>query len=421
MKHILVLAYQVSPTKGSEYAVAWNYITHMSRLHKLTVLYGVSGKHMGDCAEMEDYLSQHALPNVTMIAVKPNRMTNLLNWCNRHDILNYTFYFAYRNWHRQVYRLAKQLVCENSFDLIHLLGPIGYREPGYLWKLNLPYLWGPVGGVSNAPAQLRSFLPWKERTKLMIRAVLNNWQFSHSHRLHKVLDRCDLLLTATTKTKERFASYKYSLYLPENGITGVCRLKEDKFAHPFPLQLIFAGRIDGNKNLKLLLSALTRIKDSHSFFLHIVGDGPERSSLMAYAEKAGISPSLKWYGQVERTTVLDCFDQAHLHVITSLNEANPTVLWEAMTHGVPTLSLDHCGMHDTICDQCGFKIPIRNQRQVLDDLTETLRYCIDHPAILKEKAFGTLQCAKRYDWEKRIGFFNACYEKAIDHFTHPPV
>ena len=65
MKDILVLAYAVSPSKGSEYAVAWNYVTAMSCYHRLTVLYGTSGEHMGDTVEMERYLREHPVPNVT--------------------------------------------------------------------------------------------------------------------------------------------------------------------------------------------------------------------------------------------------------------------------------------------------------------------------------------------------------------------
>lgn len=48
MKNILVLCYQLSPTKGAEYSVAWNYAKNMSRNNRLTVIYGVSGQHLGD-------------------------------------------------------------------------------------------------------------------------------------------------------------------------------------------------------------------------------------------------------------------------------------------------------------------------------------------------------------------------------------
>ena len=56
MKDILVLAYAVSPIRGSEYSVAWNYVTQMSKYNRLTVLYGCAGEHMGDFEEMIDYI-----------------------------------------------------------------------------------------------------------------------------------------------------------------------------------------------------------------------------------------------------------------------------------------------------------------------------------------------------------------------------
>ena len=103
MKDILILAYQISPTKGSEYSVAWNYVTRMSKYNRLTVIYGVSGGHLGDCGEMKEYLKRNYFPNVKFICVSPNQKTNILNWCNRHNFFNYTFYWAYRSWQKQVY------------------------------------------------------------------------------------------------------------------------------------------------------------------------------------------------------------------------------------------------------------------------------------------------------------------------------
>ena len=33
---------------------------------------------------------------------------------------------------------------------------VGYREPGYLWKIEKPFVWGPIGGLENSPWR---FLP----------------------------------------------------------------------------------------------------------------------------------------------------------------------------------------------------------------------------------------------------------------------
>lgn len=75
-RKILVLAYTSSPTRGAEYAVAWNYITEMSADNELVVLYGMSGNHMGEISELEKYIAQNPFDNVRFIPVpataKPN-------------------------------------------------------------------------------------------------------------------------------------------------------------------------------------------------------------------------------------------------------------------------------------------------------------------------------------------------------------
>ena len=39
-KKILLVTYDISPYKGSEASVSWNYVFSMQHYHKLTVLYG---------------------------------------------------------------------------------------------------------------------------------------------------------------------------------------------------------------------------------------------------------------------------------------------------------------------------------------------------------------------------------------------
>ena len=148
-KTILVLAYSVSPIRGSEYSVGWNYIREMSKDHNLIVLYGLAGDHMGDLDEVALSSTCQSLPGVEWISVRPNWIANLLNTPNKNDFLVYSFYFAYRIWHSQAYRVALSIIKTGNVDLIHQVCPIGYREPGYLWKIPKPFIWGPIGGMDN--------------------------------------------------------------------------------------------------------------------------------------------------------------------------------------------------------------------------------------------------------------------------------
>lgn len=104
----------------------------------------------------------------------------------------------------------------------------------------------------------------------------------------------------------------------------------------------------------------------------------------------------------------------HLHIISSLSEANTTVIFEAMSCGVPTMSLDHCGMHDVICERCGIKIPVHSYRQVVRDMGAQLQHLIRNPHILKSLSDGVLQCVPAFRWENRIELFNELYDKAIE-------
>ena len=411
--NILVLAYLLSPNRGSEYSVAWNYVTHMSKRNNLTVLYGASGNHMGDCFEMENYIKLHPIPNLRLIPVYPNRWANLLNWPNRHNFFVYTFYYAYNVWHKQVYKVAKRLIREECFDLIHYVGMIGYREPGYLWKLGLPYIWGPISGTNNASLQLMKHMPIAGRIKLTFRSVVNMIQFHTKLRLKKALKSTDILLTATSENQYKFKNihHKDSICIPENCITGDVILNESKFINPEKYNIIIIGRLDANKSVGILLEALTQVKHKDLLHIEIVGDGPLKDILQQYAIKHDINSMITWHGQLPRVEAVKIFNSVHLHVITSISEGNPTTIWEAMSYGVPTMSFDHCGMHDIICNKCGVKIPIVKR---YEDCVALLAYNIDelleHPKRFYELAQGTIECACRYTWTERELFLNNLYD-----------
>lgn len=416
MKNILVLSYSISPSRGSEYSVAWNYVMHMSKYHRLTVVYGASGNHMGDVAEMIEFVHNHAMPNVRFIAVQPDKLARILNWPNRHGFLVYTFYYAYQRWHWQVYNQLLELLKTEHFDLIHYVGMIGYREPGYLWKLGLPYVWGPVSGANNAPRQLIKCMPLMGKIKHVFRSIANTIQFHTKRRLRQALKATDILLTATSENQRKFKEVhqKDSICIPENCITGDITLDETKFINPEKYHIIVIGTLDARKSVGIFLEALTLVRHYNLLHIDIVGDGPLRNTLQQYAIRHNLNEIITWHGQLPRTEAVKVFNSAHLHVITSVSEGNPTTIWEAMSHGVPTMSFDHCGMHDTICDKCGIKIPIvQRYKDCVAAVAQNIDNLLEHPERFCQLAKGTIKCAQRYTWNEREAFLNNLYNTLL--------
>lgn len=416
---VLVLAYMVSPSRGTEYAVAWNYIRTMRAHCDLTVLYGTAGPHMGDVDDFPEpnFLDCSAEGDVRFQFVAEPRVARWLNTLNRRGILTYSFYLAYRVWHRAALTEARKLLEREDFDLIHYVGPIGYREPGYLWQLPLPYVWGPIGGATSFPWHFRATMPLKGRLRLIARTLGNALQMRFSRRIDRALHRADALLTATTENQAIFARRKgvSSTYLPENGIDGAITLNTAKFPAT-PLQIAWVGSLEARKGFILLLEAVARLQTPAAVHVEIFGDGPLRGQLEARAVALGIDKQLFWHGRVARQQVLDGFDRAHLHVITGLNEANTTSVWEALGRSVPILSLDHCGMHDVVQPPYGIRVPISSIEDTIQAITHSLEQLITEAARLDTMARSCAEACDHYRIVHRPAVFLEAYRTAVARF-----
>ena len=69
-----------------------------------------------------------------------------------------SYYWFYKIWQKKAYALAEKLDKKENFDVIHQLNMVGYREPGFLWKIDKPFVWGPIGGTQNVPWHLFAVL-----------------------------------------------------------------------------------------------------------------------------------------------------------------------------------------------------------------------------------------------------------------------
>lgn len=409
----------ISPVRGSEYAVAWNYVETMRPHCDLTVLYGSAGPHMGDVDDFEapNFIDRSPQGDVAFHFVAQPRVAGWLNAFNRRGILTYSFYLAYRMWHRAALTAARRLVAAGKFDLVHFVGPIGYREPGYLWKLRLPYVWGPIGGATSFPWRLRAALPAKGRLRLIARTFGNALQLRFVPRIGRALRRADFLFTATTENQAIFARLKRvpSTYLPENGIEGAISLDERKFPVEM-MRIAWIGSLEARKGLSLLLEALARVRRKDAVRVDIIGDGPLREDLERLAENLEIDGRLVWHGRIPRAQVLELLDDANLHVITGLNEANTTSVWEALGRSVPVLALDHCGMHDVVRSPYGIRVPVTDIAGTVQGITDALDGLIDAPERLEAMARTCVIECERFRTAHRSKIVLAAYTSAIQRY-----
>src|SRR3954463_9598639 len=147
---ILVSAFAACPDRGSEYAVGWEWIQAIGAQHHVWAITMEASR-----GEIEEYIRQHptALSNVSFHYIFYKRSS-------KSGAIWYLFHFLrYLRWQRRCFALAKQLDSKIDFDIIHHLNGTGFREPGFLWKIGKPFVWGPMGGLHYFPLKFLGLLP----------------------------------------------------------------------------------------------------------------------------------------------------------------------------------------------------------------------------------------------------------------------
>ena len=104
-------------------------------------------------------------------------------------------------------------------------------------------------------------------------------------------------------------------------------------------KLVAMGRLVPAKQFDQLIQVFALLAEDHpEWTLHIYGEGPERENLERRAELVGYKDRIFFPGRTEEPWRV--LSQAQIFVLTSAYEGFPNVLLEAMTLGLPCVTVD---------------------------------------------------------------------------------
>ena len=109
---VLLLAYECSPYRGSEWAVGWGRLLQAVRAAETHVITAHANLADLDRARVEGLLPEAA--HVHAPAESPQLHRQL-----QHRLASDYNYRAYRQWHRRAFDLAQALHAKHTFDLVH--------------------------------------------------------------------------------------------------------------------------------------------------------------------------------------------------------------------------------------------------------------------------------------------------------------
>lgn len=397
MLKVLINAYACSPGMGSEPGMAWNWVKNLAKFCELYII--TEGEFWEKIEAAVPTLEQGG--NMHFYYNPVSDEIRKMCW-NQGD---WRFYKYYRQWQWKTYLMAKGICEKERIDVLHHLNMIGFREPGYLWKLSkengVPFVWGPIGGLKQFPTAYLKGAGLKMQLFMRLKNFLNIWQLKHEKRVDEALKTARLLMSSIPDSYRALKKYKglESMVIPETG----CFLSDDISTARFDneeFHIMWVGKFDFRKQLPLALQAVALAKNP-KLKLDVYGSGSVGQVEMAkrMGEELGISQQFIWYGNQKNDVVMEAMRKAQLFFFTSVNEDTSTVVLEAVSNRLPVVCFDACGMSAVIDASVGRKIALSQPSQSAHDFARILNELEGNRALLKQLSENCRQRQMELSWE----------------------
>lgn len=170
-------------------------------------------------------------------------------------------------------------------------------------------------------------------------------------------------------------------------------------------RFLFVGRLNTQKNVALLLSALAELRAGAAlpFLLTIIGDGPLAGALHTQATALGLDDVVRWLPWQVRDAMPACYAAADCMVNPSLYEGMPNVVLEAMASGLPVLASRVAGNVDIVEDEVTGLLFESGDCASL--ATAMKRAMSDRAAAVAWGEVGRARASERFSWAAAAGAY----------------
>jgi len=208
--------------------------------------------------------------------------------------------------------------------------------------------------------------------------------------------------------------------LKDQGLEGIvlpvsCGLDLRRFAQP-PVQptevggrVLFVGRLDAEKNVDVLLRAVSVLPAELPVTVEIVGDGSRRGELEELAGELGIADRVTFRGFVDDAELLDAYARCDVFCMPSTAELQSLATMEAMAAGKPVVAADAMALpHLVQPGQNGLLFPPGD----VPALAAALAAILGDVPLRMRMGDASREIVGRHDIEATLDIFELLYQDA---------
>jgi glycosyltransferase involved in cell wall biosynthesis len=407
---VLIVAHEFSPNSGSECAVGWNLVTRIAGYHDVTVMYASGSRSdSGSYQRAVTGYFRNAPPidGLSCINIDQPPFTKFTAYLNSYFSwigpigLPFLYYIGYHSWHREVYRRAKLQLKLQEFDVVHQLTQISFREPGYAWKLGIPFFWGPTGGQANLPWRFFRKLPAVSKIMEVMRYVSNIYQSRMVPRILSATKRASIIYTYSEEDARYFAQKAKGKikHMLDVGSTLIPDDLQSKTESKEILTGVWCGQLTYRKAPDLLLKSLAKSQVTRERVkIKIIGSGPLEKTMQELADILDLK-NIEWIRQIPHGQIFEIMRQADFLVHTSLREATSSVIPEALSLGLPVICHDANGMSLAVTEACGIRIPLVSPEDSINGFNQAITRLIIDKTLMRNLKLGARKRATEISWD----------------------
>jgi glycosyltransferase involved in cell wall biosynthesis len=364
-KTILATCYAVNPYKGSEDGMGWHFVYQMARFNKVIAITRENNRQA-----IEKFMAEHpdsVYDNITYLYFDLPYWMRFWKKGGRGAMLYYTM------WQKGIVSFIKKQ--DITFDIVHNVNFHNDWTPSYLWKLDKPMVWGPIGHHPLIPAQylksysIKYFI--KDRATWFVKKAFWNGSFA----LKKTVQKADHVLCMNSGVERALNLKNKSFSIQPSVATedfspAVIEPKTN-------FHVISVGRFVPLKGFDLtVLSFIQFLKqlsetDKQQCKLTLVGSGPEKDfykKIIADHQVENYVEIIEW---IDRSALMKLYEKSAVFLFPS-HEGAGMVVAEALSFGLPVVCLKNEGPGEFINASCGFAIAPSNYDQTISRLKESL-------------------------------------------------
>lgn len=397
MENILISAYGCEPDKGSEPGAGWNWAVEVAKRHKVTVLTRANNR-----CSIEKELQVNPRPNMSFIYY------DLPESIKKYKKGQKGVQLYYALWQIGAYRYVKRLNQQHKFSMVFAVTFGTMWLPTLMYKLNVPFVWGPLGGGEGVPEVLWPQLTKKQALIERVRKI-NKYICLTNPWFHSACKHASALILRTEDSLNCIP-LKYRSKCSMMIETGVSQEQCDaleQLPKKVGKDFVVSGRLVGLKLVDVAIRAMAEVVKVHpEASLRIVGGGECESALKRLTQQLSLEQNVVFTGMLKKEQSVQEIKNAAALVVTSGKEGGTWVLYEAMMCKTPIICMDTSGMHILVEDDGGIKLPVADYNTMVKKFAESMLWVLEHPEQAAEMGENGYKAVRsKWTWENKGLFF----------------